>query len=178
MADKPKGASGAPADSAAAPRVVAPGRGARSSLMHVGRRVDYAVRALAYLAAQPDSRVVGRAEIESRQHIPRSFLAKILRRLVAAGLLESVSGVHGGFRLSRPPSAVTIRQVYEAVEGELALIDCLRGDVCSFDPVCSQIDIWRGAQRRLAAYLDGISIADIADPQGLSARLAASRERG
>jgi Rrf2 family protein len=152
---------------------------ARSSLMHVGRRVDYAVRALAYLAAQPADRVVGRAEIEARQHIPRSFLAKILRRLVAAGLLESVSGVHGGFRLNRAPSAVTIRQVYEAVEGELALIDCLRGDVCSFDPVCSQIDVWRGAQRRLAAYLDGISIADLADAQGLTARLAAAtRPRG
>ena len=168
MADKPQSASGASPARRGTPR---------SSLMHVGRRVDYAVRALAYLAAQPEERVVGRAEIESRQHIPRSFLAKILRRLVAAGLLESVSGVHGGFRLSRPPATVTIRQIYEAVEGELALIDCLRGDVCSFDPICSQIDVWRGAQRRLAAYLDGISIAELADPQGLSARLAASRER-
>ena len=164
MADRPKDASGAPT------------RGAtRSSLMHVGRRVDYAVRALAYLAAQPDGRVVGRAEIESRQHIPASFLAKILRRLVAAGLLESVPGVHGGFRLGRPPATVSVRQVYEAVEGELTLIDCLRGDACQFDPVCSQIDVWRGAQRRLVAYLDGISIADLADPMGLSARLAAAR---
>lgn len=168
MADKPRSASGAPPAR----------RGAgRSSLMHVGRRVDYAVRALAYLAAQPEGRVVGRAEIETCQHIPRSFLAKILRRLVGAGLLESVSGVHGGFHLSRPPATVTIRQIYEAVEGELALIDCLRGGVCSFDPVCSQIDVWRGAQRRLTAYLDGISIADLADAQGLTARLAATRER-
>ena len=170
MAEKPKDAPRGASILAAAPS-------RRSSLMHVGRRVDYAVRALAYLAAQPEARVVGRAEIETRQHIPRSFLAKILRRLVAAGVLESVSGVHGGFRLSRPPATVTIRQVYEAVEGELALIDCLRGDVCSFDPVCSQIDVWRGAQRRLAAYLDGISIADVADPLGLSVRLAAARER-
>jgi Rrf2 family protein len=167
MADKP----------ANAPAVAARRGAARSSLMHVGRRVDYAIRALAYLAAQPDGRVVGRAEIEARQHIPRSFLAKVLRRLVAAGLLDSVSGVHGGFRLSRPATAVTIRQIYEAVEGELALIDCLRGDVCSFDPVCSQIDVWRGAQRRLAAYLDGISIADLADAHGLNARLAAARDR-
>lgn len=168
MADKPESASG---------RAPAQRGGSRASLMHVGRRVDYAVRALAYLAAQPEGRVVCRTEIEARQHVPRSFLAKILRRLVAAGMLESVSGVHGGFRLSRPPATVTIRQIYEAVEGELAIIECLRGDVCSFDPVCSQIDVWRGAQRRLAAYLDGISIADLADSQGLAARLAAARER-
>lgn len=163
---------------ASAPRKGGAAAGAsRSSLMHVGRRVDYAVRALAYLAAQPAGRVVGRAEIESRQHIPASFLAKILRRLVAAGILDSVSGVRGGFRLSRPPATISIRQIYEAVEGELALIDCLRGDVCSFDPVCSQIDVWRGAQHRLAAYLDSVSIADVADAQGLAARLAAARER-
>jgi Rrf2 family protein len=145
--------------------------------MQVSRRVDYALRALAYLAAQTDRRVVGRAEIEERQRIPRSFLAKILRRLVAAGLLESVPGVHGGFHLRVAPAQVSVRQVYEAVEGELALIDCLRGDVCQFDPVCSQIDVWRGAQRRLTAYLDGISIADLADGQGLAARLAATRRR-
>lgn len=148
------------------------GAARRSSLMQVSRRVDYALRALAYLAAQPDGKVIGRAEIEARQQVPASFLAKILRRLVAAGLLESVSGVRGGFRLTRPPAQVSIRQVYEAVEGELALIDCLRGDVCQFDPVCTQIDVWRGAQRRLAAYLEGISIADLADGQGLAARLA------
>jgi Rrf2 family protein len=147
----------------------------RSSLMHVSRRADYALRALAYLAAQPDGRVVGRAEIEERQHIPASFLAKILRRLVAAGLLESVPGVRGGFRLCVPAASVSVRRVYEAVEGELALIDCLRGDVCQFDPVCSQIDVWRGAQRRLAAYLDGISLADLADGQGLASRLATHR---
>lgn len=150
-------------------------RPTRSSLMQVSRRVDYALRALAYLAAQPDGRVVGRAEIEERQHIPPSFLAKILRRLVAAEVLESVPGVRGGFRLCVPAAAVSVRRVYEAVEGDLALIDCLRGDVCQFDPVCSQIDVWRGAQRRLAAYLDGISIADLADSQGLAARLAARR---
>ena len=149
MADKPQSASGAPADSARAARVVAPARGAQ--LADARRPARRLRRARARLPGRrsPSGRVVGRAEIESRQHIPRSFLAKILRRLVAAGLLESVSGVHGGFRLSRPPATVTIRQVYEAVEGELALIDCLRGDVCSFDPVCSQIDVWRGAQRRL-----------------------------
>ncbi len=144
----------------------------RSSLMHVGRRVDYAVRALAHLAAQPPERVVARGEIEAAQAIPRSYCAKILRRLVAADVLESVAGVHGGFRLHRAAATITIRQVYEAVEGELCLVDCLRADSCCFADVCTQIDVWRGAQRRLLAYLDGISIADLGDTARLRARLA------
>lgn len=140
--------------------------------MHVGRRVDYAVRALAHLAAQPAGRVVGRGEIETAQGIPRSYCAKILRRLVAAAVLESVPGVRGGFRLQRPAASITLRQVYEAVEGELCLVDCLRADTCCFADVCTQIDVWRGAQRRLLAYLDGISIADLGDAAGLRTRLA------
>ncbi len=140
--------------------------------MQISRRVDYALRALAYLAGQADGRVVGRAEIEARQGIPHSFLAKILRLLVGAGLLESVTGARGGFRLRRAATDISIGAVYEAVEGELRVIDCLRGGVCRFEPVCGQNDVWRGAQQRLRAYLDGISIAALADPRGLRARAA------
>lgn len=145
--------------------------------MHVGRRVDYAVRALAYLAGQEARRVVGRAEIETRQGIPRHFLSKILRALVAAGLLDSVAGAHGGFRLRRPASAITIRQVYEVLEGDLCLIDCVRepGSACCFASVCTQIEVWRGAQRILLEYLGGISIAAVADGRGLRPRLGAAR---
>ena len=141
--------------------------------MHVGRRVDYAVRALAYLAGQDTCRVVGRAEIEARQGIPRYFLSKILRALVAAGILESVAGARGGFRLRRAASQITIRQVYEVLEGDLCLVDCVRdpGSGCCFASVCTQIEVWRGAQRILLEYLGGISIAAVADGQGLRPRL-------
>ena len=141
--------------------------------MHVGRRVDYAVRALIYLAGQERGRVVGRAEIEARQGIPRHFLSKILRALVAAGLLDSVAGARGGFRLRRHASEISIRQVYEVLEGDLCLIDCLRepGGACCFASVCTQIEVWRGAQRILLDYLNGISIAAIADGHGLRRRL-------
>ena len=142
--------------------------------MHVGRRVDYAVRALAYLAGQDPGRVVGRAEIESRQGIPRYFLSKILRALVAAGMLESVPGARGGFRLRGPASAISFRQVYEALEGNLCLIDCVRDPrgACCFASVCTQIEVWRGAQRLLLEYLDRITIAAVADGSGLRTRLS------
>jgi Rrf2 family protein len=157
----------------AAARPRRPRSGERSSLMHVGRRVDYAVRALAYLAGQESDRVVGRAEIEARQGIPRYFLSKILRALVAAGMLESVSGARGGFRLRGPASEISIRRVYEALEGDLCLIDCVRdrGAACCFSSVCTQIEVWRGAQRLLLDYLGRISIAAVADGTGLRPRL-------
>ncbi len=144
--------------------------------MNVGRRVDYAIRALAYLAGQAPDRVVPRAEIEARQGIPRHFLSKILRALVAAQFLESVPGARGGFRLRRPAAEVTVRHVYECFEGELCLIECVYDQgSCCFASVCTQIDVWRGAQRRLLEYLDGISIAQLADAEGLMPRLVRAK---
>jgi Rrf2 family protein len=142
--------------------------------MNVGRRVDYAVRAVCYLAAQPADRVVPRAEIQARQNIPPHFLSKILRSLVSAGLLASVPGARGGFRLGRPSSEISLRAVYESVEGTLSLVDCVsrREGFCSFAPVCTQIEIWRGAQQVLSDYLAGITIAKIADRKGMVRRLA------
>lgn len=137
--------------------------------MKVGRRVDYAVRALAYIAGQSPGRLIGRAEIESHQGVPSHFLAKILRALVNAGLLDSSPGAHGGFRLKLRADDISLLQVYEAVEGELLLIKCARapGNCCGFAATCTQVAVWRGAQRLLVDYLDGISIAAIADSHGL-----------
>lgn len=148
---------------------------ARSSLMNVGRRVDYALRALCYLAAQDDARAVPCAEIRDRQGIPAHFLSKILRRLVASGVLESVSGAHGGFRLQRPAEQISVREVFECIEGRLSLIDCVerREAFCCFATVCAQREVWRGAQQVLIEYLDNISVQQISDRPGLVARLAA-----
>lgn len=147
---------------------------ARSSLMNVGRRVDYALRALCYLAAQDDHRVVTCTEMQSRQAVPPHYLSKILRRLVATGLLESVPGARGGFRLGRPAERITVREVYECIEGQLSLIDCVdqRDAFCCFASVCAQREVWRGAQQVLLDYLDGITVRQIADRSGLVAKLA------
>ena len=141
--------------------------------MNVGRRVDYAIRALSYLAAQPSERVVPRNEIRDRQHIPQHFLSKILRKLVTAGYLVSVSGARGGFRLHTPAARISMRDVYECIEGPLCLMECVEQEeaYCQFAPVCGQFNVWRGAQAALEEYLERVSISDIADLHGLVRRL-------
>ena len=141
--------------------------------MQVGRRVDYAVRALAYLAAQPPEKMVAKAEIEKKQDIPSHFLSKVMRDLVVAQVVRSHIGSKGGFSLARPAAAITIKEIYEAVEGPLTVMECVEhGEAyCWFSSVCSQISVWNKAQNLLASYLAKISVADIADQQGLRERL-------
>ena len=141
--------------------------------MNVGRRVDYAVRALSYLAGQPHEKVVSRTDIEKSQDIPPYYLSKIMKDLVAGGLVYSHIGSKGGFTLAKPSSAISIKDVYETVERRLVLMECLDKGVtyCSFCSVCSQKSIWEEAQNVLAEFLGRTSIADIADRQGMRGRL-------
>jgi Rrf2 family protein len=145
----------------------------RSSLMNVGRRVDYAVRALSFLAGQPPEKIISRADIEKSQDIPSFYLSKIMKDLVAGGLVRSHIGSKGGFTLAKLATSITIKDVYETVERPLVLMDCLeRGtDYCSYCSVCTQKSIWEEAQKVLADFLGRISINDIADRQGLKGRL-------
>ena len=141
--------------------------------MNVGRRVDYAVRALSYLAGQTDGLVVSRTDIEKSQDIPSFYLSKIMKDLVAGGLVQSHIGSKGGFTLAKAASAISIKDVYETVERPLVLMECLDkgADYCSFCAVCLQKSIWQEAQSVLANFLAGVTIASIADRQGLKERL-------
>ncbi len=149
----------------------------RSSLMNVGRRVDYAVRALTYLAGQPPGKLISRAEITKKQDIPSNYLSKIMKDLAACGLVQSHVGRDGGFSLTRPAHTVSIKEVYEAVERPLVLIECLaKGEeYCPYCFVCTQISVWGKAQTLLTNYLAGVSVGDIVDQQGLRERLISLR---
>ena len=147
--------------------------------MNIGRRVDYAVRALTYLAAQPQDRVVPRREIQTKQDIPAHFLSKIMKQLATGGLVESHMGARGGFTLKKPASDISLRAVYECLEGPLLLMECLDedGNACCYHPVCRQISVWGEAQRLLGSYLANVSIGQIAHKLGLREELA-HREQG
>jgi Rrf2 family protein len=152
----------------------------RSSLMNIGRRVDYAIRALSYLAAQPQHLIVSRREIQVKQDIPAHFLSKIMKQLAGGGFVQSYMGTRGGFTLKKSPSEISLKQIYECLEGPLLLMECLeeKEKACRYCGVCNQISIWHEAQRLLANYLSGVSLQQIADKSGLRDELAQWGQRG
>ena len=145
--------------------------------MNVGRRVDYAVRALSYLAGQPPGMVISRADIEQKQDIPSYYLSKIMKDLVAGGLVRSHTGSRGGFSLARPADSISIKEVFEAVEKPIVLMECLESGkkYCQYCSVCTQISVWERAQNLLSEFLSTVSINDIVDRHGLTQRMAGAR---
>ncbi len=152
----------------------------RSSLMNIGKRVDYAIRALSYLAAQPNGKIISRRELQTKQDIPSHFLSKIMKQLIGGELVESYMGARGGFTLKKPAAQINLKEVYECLEGPLLLMECLEDGerACRYCEVCNQISVWGEAQRRLANYLAGVSLGQIADRIGLREELAHRQQGG
>ncbi|MFA5354936.1 MAG: Rrf2 family transcriptional regulator, partial [Thermodesulfovibrionales bacterium] len=92
--------------------------------MQITRETDYAVRCVTYLVLKQDQ-VVMVDEIASENLIPKSFLSKILQKLVKAGIVKSYRGVKGGFQLAREPKKISLLDVVEATEGPLSLNQCV-----------------------------------------------------
>lgn len=130
-------------------------------MLQVSRRTEYALRATIFLAAQPEGALVSFREIADRENIPREFLAKILRTLAEAGIVQSSRGTSGGFALARPAADITFLDVIEAVEGAIELNDaCTAGLGCIRSGGCSMQAVWRRAED---AMLDVFRRARILD---------------
>jgi len=115
---------------------------------------DYAIRSMLYIASLPEGRVVLRSEVAETQNIPSSFMAKILRGLVRAGLLRSSRGVHGGFALAHPAADISLLDVVEAIEGPVALTQCIPDpEACEHAANCPANAVWLRVQEQIAAVL-------------------------
>jgi Rrf2 family protein len=142
--------------------------------MKIARETDYAVRCLLFMARRPLAvHTVG--EIAVSQKIPPSFLAKILQKLVRAGLLSSTRGVRGGFRFRSAPRDVTLLSAIEAVEGSLALYGRrVEGRRCPRVARVAAHPVWKKVQQDMAGTLARYSIQDLAE----SERTPAAATRG
>jgi Rrf2 family protein len=136
--------------------------------MHLTRAADYAVRVMIHLAELPEGALINSDALARTAEVPPHFLGKVLQALARAQLVVSHRGASGGFRLGRPPSAVTILDVVEAVEGPIALNICLAGEnACGRSPWCAAHDVWRQAQHALTSVLRAYSIARLAQETAL-----------
>lgn len=125
---------------------------------------NYALRATIYLAQHSDGCLISGNAIAAGAVIPAQYLSKILSNLVRAGLLESVRGLGGGFRLSRTPNEISLFDILEPFES--FLVDqrpCPFGHrMCSDDDPCHGHDRWRKLRESFRRYLRHTTVRDVA----------------
>lgn len=133
--------------------------------MRLSSLADYAVVLMAAAAKHCGGAARLNATLLAEQTgVPLPTAQKLVSRLASAGLIESARGTGGGFRLARPPAAISLAEVIEAVEGPIALTTCIdqeRHD-CALDGHCLVKPHWAIVNAAVRDALANVSLARLA----------------
>ena len=130
--------------------------------MQINLESDYAAR-IVYCLTKVDGRLDAQS-IAEETCVSLRFTLKIMRKLVAAGIVRSFKGAKGGYQLARGPESVTLRQVIEAVEGPYRFSRCLDGEYdCSCSAVmgCPFHTVFDDVTKTVIEKLDAVTFADL-----------------
>lgn len=142
--------------------------------MIFSKSTSYGIRALAYIASQPE-RLCGLQEIAEHEAIPPAYLRKILGELRRHRLLRSVKGIHGGYELGREPEAITLWEVFKVLEPDPYMDECLLGNrVCAPESSCAFHEEWSKVRKDLVSLLETRTIFEAATEIAKGGRLGKS----
>lgn len=131
--------------------------------MKFSTRSRYALRLMAELACCAPDKPLPLKEISERQQLSLKYLEQIVTPLARAGLVASIRGSQGGYRLTRPAPEITAGDILRAIEGDLVPIPCLssQAEACPRRPQCHTIGFWDGLRQVIDRYVDGITLEQL-----------------
>jgi len=135
--------------------------------MKLSARGHYGLMAITYLAQKLDQGPIPIKMIAAAEDIPEPYLEQIFADLRRAGLVQSVRGARGGYKLGHPPEGINVGQVVKVLEGEIAPVECLHSSEENTEACCSKTDhcttkiVWEKLRDTMVAVLDDITLADI-----------------
>ena len=101
-------------------------------------------------------------DVAKREDISEKYLSLIVIPLRGAGLIQSIRGAHGGYRLMRKPDDITVRDVWQALEGEICLVDCVKDTKrCTRISTCPTRDIWGMLGQKISETLRSVTLGDL-----------------
>ena len=130
--------------------------------MKLSTKVRYGIHAMYDLAHADADMPQSIKSIAERENIPESYLEQLLITLRKCGLVKSVRGAQGGYMLARAPHEISVGDVLRALEGDLAMLDCLiEEDACHRACACPSRTVWQKVHRGLNDIVDGITLQDM-----------------
>lgn len=131
-------------------------------MLKLGKLTDYATVLLAAMASTPE-RVHAAQELASRTSVAAPTVAKLLKQLQRGGLVLSVRGAQGGYRLVRAPATITVADVIRALDGPIAVTDCAVHDGgCAIEVGCAARAPFRLINAAITQALQAVTLADMA----------------
>ncbi|HTP29924.1 MAG TPA: SUF system Fe-S cluster assembly regulator [Anaeromyxobacteraceae bacterium] len=126
----------------------------------MSKLTDYSLVLLTHLAQSGAPGLRTAHELADCSRIPLPTVAKILKELSRAGIVSSQRGRRGGYGLARPPDQISVAAVLEALEGPVALTECVASaGSCSLEPICLARDHWRPINEAIQRTLEGLPLS-------------------
>jgi FeS assembly SUF system regulator len=153
-------------------------------VLRLSKLTDYAVVVLTRLArggaAAPSGPVQTAQSLAGETGIAEPTVAKVLKLLAHAGLVEGVRGARGGYRATQPLGAVPLSEVIAAIDGPIALTACVDGSTgqCDAESICPVRGRWDPVNDAIRRALSGITLADMAPPAAAVRRRPAAPPAG
>jgi len=124
------------------------------------------LRALLDLALHQGEGLILLKDIARRQEVSLPYLEHLIAPLIAAGLVKSARGAHGGVSLLKPPSEIKLSEVVQLLEGSIAPVDCVNNPMlCHRSASCATRDIWTEMKRAMSQVLDSMTLQDLVERQ-------------
>ena len=133
-------------------------------MLKLGKLADYGTMLMTALATEPDQ-LHAAPTLAARTHVPPATVSKLLKLLTRAGMVESLRGATGGYRLARDPAGISVAAVIAAIDGPIALTQCSHNKGgCSIESYCGVRTNWRLINQTVRHALESVTLAEMAAP--------------
>ena len=133
--------------------------------MKLSTKGRYGMRALIDLAMYGEEEAVSIQSISARQQISDSYLEQLVRKLKRAGLVNSVRGAQGGYRLAKPAEEISVGDVLRALEGSIEAVSCGKehNANCLGEDLCVARYVWQKVNKSIQETVDSITISQLVE---------------
>jgi FeS assembly SUF system regulator len=137
---------------------------AQAPMIKLSRLADYAVVLLSQMGGETKA-VHNALDLAERTGLPMPTVSKVLAMLARDGILISVRGAKGGYRLAAPPARISVANVIAAIDGPIALTQCVdSAGSCNVETLCPTRAGWHKINAAILGALTGVTLADLIAP--------------
>lgn len=140
--------------------------------MKLSTKGRYGTRLMLQLALHYGEGPISLKDIAESQEISEKYLGHLIPLLKTSGLINSCQGAHGGYFLAKPPQDITLDEIIQATEGDIALVDCVtHPSSCDKAKSCIVREVWKEISEKMMECLDSTTLQDLIDQQKQKSQL-------
>jgi Rrf2 family protein len=130
--------------------------------MKLSTRSRYGLRFMYELALHYRQGVMLLKDIARRMAVSEKYLSNLAIPLKSAGLINAIRGSHGGYELITSPKRVTVKMIYQLLEGDKVIIECVEdATCCSLHSMCPTREMWAALQKTMFDFMEGKTLQDL-----------------